>query len=84
MSPCKYRSGIVMQFFWRSCERGLCAVFSGGGASPSMLGIEAFVSSSTSWFKYCFALYRTATGGKRLSEEDYCGQVDLRGDERGV
>ncbi|RMM76389.1 hypothetical protein ALP36_04996 [Pseudomonas syringae pv. coriandricola] len=43
---------------------------------------QAFVSRLTSWFKNCFNPFRTATGGKRLSEEEDCGQVALRRHER--
>ncbi|WP_221034098.1 hypothetical protein, partial [Pseudomonas coronafaciens] len=49
---------------------------------PFLLTNQAFVSTLTSWSQNCFNPFRTATGGKRLSEEEDCGQVALRRHER--
>ncbi|RXT78004.1 hypothetical protein B1F77_09865 [Pseudomonas syringae] len=82
-----------MKFFWRCFLSGKrqaavhrrywLALFPQAiGDRQFLLANQAFVSSLTSWFKNCFNPFRTATGGKRLSEEEDCGQVALRRNER--
>ncbi|RMP80197.1 hypothetical protein ALQ15_112403 [Pseudomonas syringae pv. actinidiae] len=70
------RQAAVLRRYWVAlCPQGIIEC-------RFLLVNQAFVSSLTSWFKNCFNPFRTATGGKRLSEEEDCGQVALRRNER--